>query len=110
MVGSDVIDSGHTVAIPVDRFQNVGVLFDQPIVTDVTLTVGTHALFSFDGTTLSSFGPQNLANGIDLAITDDFVFAEPTQFTAVPEPSTAALFASGMALLVAQRLRRLRRK
>jgi hypothetical protein len=88
----------------------LGVLFDQPIVTDVTLTVGTNALFSFDGTTLASFGAQNLANGIDLAITDDFVFAEPTPFTAVPEPSTAVLFASGTALLAAQRLRRLRRK
>jgi hypothetical protein len=71
--------------------QFLGVLFDDSIVTDVTLTVGTNAIFSFDGTSFQSFGPEDLANGIDLAVTDDFAFAEPTK---VPEPSTAlgALF------------------
>jgi hypothetical protein len=66
--------------------QFLGVLFDESIVTDVTLTVGTNAIFSFDGKSIKSFGPENLANGIDLAVTDDFAFAEPT---AIPEPSTA---------------------
>jgi hypothetical protein len=69
--------------------QFLGVLFDDPVVTDVTLTVGTNAIFSFDGTTITSFGPEDLANGIDLAVTDDFVFAETTTAKKVPEPSAA---------------------
>lgn len=69
--------------------QFLGVLFDDPIVTDVTLTVGDKALFSFDGTTIKSFGAEDLANGIDLAVTDDFVFAEPTTAVPVPEPTTS---------------------
>lgn len=64
--------------------QFLGVLFDNPIVTDVVLTVGTNALFSFDGNQLNSFGGEDLPNGIDLAVTDDFIFAEPTT---TPEPS-----------------------
>lgn len=68
-----------------DDTQFLGVLFDESIVTDVTLTVGTNAIFSFDGKSIKSFGAENLGKGIDLAVTDDFVFAEPTR---VPEPST----------------------
>lgn len=86
----------------------LGVLFDQPIITNVTLTVGTNALFSNDGTSMQfqSFGSENLAAGIDLAVTDDFVFATPTQAVAVvPEPPTMLLLLSG--LLYAVRLRRL---
>lgn len=69
--------------------QFLGVLFDQPIVTSVTLTVGTNALFNFDGTNFRSFGPEDLANGIDLAVTDDFVYAEPTTAASVPEPTAS---------------------
>jgi hypothetical protein len=67
----------------------LGVLFDDPIVTSVTLTVGTNALFSFDGNSFQSFGAENLQNGIDLAVTDDFVYAEPTTAKKVPESSTS---------------------
>jgi hypothetical protein len=76
--------------------QFLGVLFDAPIITEVVLTVGTHALFSFDGTSFQSFGSEN-GTDIDLAVTDDFVFATPVaaQF-ALPEPSTLALFAAAM--------------
>lgn len=76
--------------------QFLGVLFDNPVVTEVKLTVGSKALFSFDGKTIQSFGSEDLANGIDLVATDDFVFADPTQATAVPEPASM----SGLAAAV----------
>lgn len=91
-----------TYAVPVGSDgepQFLAVLFDRPIVTDVNLTVGTNALFSFDGTEFKSFGAENLAAGIDLANTDDFVFAEPTQAVTVPLPGTLALALAGLPLL-----------
>jgi hypothetical protein len=77
--------------------QFLGVLFDEAIVTDVTLTVGTNALFNFNGNTINSFGAEDLARGIDIAATDDFVFAEPT---IVPEASTSwsTIFVVGLCL------------
>jgi hypothetical protein len=71
------------------EIQFLGVLFDAPVVTEVQLTVGTNALFSFNGTSFQSFGPESLGNGIDLAVTDDFLFATPTDitFSTVPEPT-----------------------
>ena len=79
--------------------QFLAVLFDRPVVTDVNLTVGTNALFNFDGTGFQSFGGENLPLGIDLAVTDDFIFAEPTQAALVPTPGTLALFLAGLSLL-----------
>ena len=79
--------------------QFLGVLFDNPVVTDVNLTVGTNTLFNFDGTSFQSFGPENLSGNTDLAVTDDFVFAEPTMAAAVPEPSSYALMLAGLCLL-----------
>ncbi|SEN44504.1 PEP-CTERM protein-sorting domain-containing protein [Nitrosospira multiformis] len=79
--------------------QFLGVLFDQPVVTDVKLAVGTNTLFNFDGTNFQSFGPENLAEGTDLAVTDDFVYAEPTMAAAIPEPETYALMLAGLSLL-----------
>ncbi|MEO6561565.1 MAG: hypothetical protein ABIN99_00750 [Nitrosospira sp.] len=67
--------------------QFLGVLFDNAVLTDVDLTVGTNALFNFDGTSFQSFGAEHLAHGTDLAVTDDFVFAA-TIAAAVPEPET----------------------
>jgi hypothetical protein len=99
--------SGHevslgTFAVPTGASgepQFLGVLFDQPVVTDVNLTVGTNALFSFDGHSFQSFGGENLAHGTDLAVTDDFVYAEPTMAAAIPEPSSYALMLAGLGLL-----------
>ena len=91
-----------TFAVPVGASgepQFLGVLFDSPFITDVNLTVGTNALFSFDGTGFQSFGAENLSLGIDLATTDDFIFAEPTQAAAIPTPDTLALTLSGLSLL-----------
>jgi len=73
--------------------QFLGVLFDQAIVAEVLLTVGTHALFSLSGNTIQSFGAEDLGRGIDLAVTDDFVFATPTALRTVPIPSTLWLAA-----------------
>jgi hypothetical protein len=100
-----------TFAVPVGasgETQFLGVLFDSPVVTDVNLTVGTNALFNFNGSAFESFGGENLAGGIDLAVTDDFVFAEPTRAAvvgAVSEPATLALALAGVAMLGVRRLR-----
>jgi hypothetical protein len=85
----------------------LGVLFNSPIVTDVRLTLGTDVLFNFNGSTVTPGGPENLALGRDLAITDDFVFAEST---ATPEPSAWLLFTTGGILFstLAVRRRRMR--
>lgn len=78
---------------PSGEHQFLGVVFDDPIIADVLLTVGTNALFSFDGSTIMSFGPESLSTGVDLAVTDDFVFAVPQQLHNVPVPSTLLLLA-----------------
>ncbi|HZP86011.1 MAG TPA: PEP-CTERM sorting domain-containing protein [Burkholderiales bacterium] len=85
----------------------LGVLFDAPIITEVELTLGTNALFNFDGTSFQSFGPENLAQGIDLAVTDDFLFANPelAQVVAVPEPGTIALLGGVLSGLILVRRR-----
>jgi len=88
-------------------FQFLGVLFDSPIVSEVSLTVGTNSLFAFDGTAFQPFGAENLAGGIDLAATDDFVYAEPTQLQRVPTPATLPLLLGGMLGFLAVRRRRL---
>jgi hypothetical protein len=77
--------------------QFLGVLFDQPIIEKVVLTLGTNALFSFDGSVFKSFGPESLAEGIDLAVTDDFAFATPVvAAVGVPEPSISALWLASL--------------
>ena len=87
--------------------QFLGVLFDNAVVTDVNLTVGTNTLFNFDGTSFQSFGAENLAHGTDLAVTDDFVFAEPTTaVAAIPEPETYAMLLAGLGLIGALSRRR----
>ena len=106
--------SGHevslgTFAVPAGTSgepQFLGVLFDNAVVTDVNLTVGTNTLFNFDGTSFQSFGAENLAHGTDLAVTDDFVFAEPTIAAAIPEPETYAMLLAGLGLIGALSRRR----
>jgi hypothetical protein len=51
----------------------VGALFNSPVVTNVSITLGTDAIFKFDGTNVTA-GSSVAAN---LAVTDDFVYAEP---------------------------------
>ncbi|PYS85384.1 MAG: hypothetical protein DMF67_01605 [Acidobacteria bacterium] len=54
-----------------------GVLFQNPVVTSVQIVLGNAQLFSFDGTTVTP-GDADTPPGSDLAVTDDFVYAEPT--------------------------------
>jgi len=71
--------------------QFLGVLFDQPIIEAVKLTLGTHAVFSFDGSSVKSL---HLAEGMDIAATDDFLFATPV--AAVPLPDAVWMFGSAL--------------
>ncbi len=60
----------------------LGELFASPIITRVSITLGTDVLFSFDGVHFQA-GPQadDPGNGHNLVVTDDFVFAEPVPLT-----------------------------
>jgi hypothetical protein len=56
----------------------LGVLFDNPIVTNVVLTLGTDVIFKFDGSTFSSSGvADDPATGHNLVTVDDWAYAEP---------------------------------
>src|SRR5262249_18194952 len=56
----------------------LGELFNNPIVTNVVLTLGTDVLFKFDGTTFSSTGAvDNPAAGHNLVAVDDWFYPEP---------------------------------
>ena len=57
--------------------QFLGVVYDEAVITEVEVTVGSKALFSFDGKNLKAFGAENLNQSIDLAVTDDFFYAVP---------------------------------
>jgi Bacterial Ig-like domain (group 3) len=54
----------------------LGILFGSPIVTKVTLTLGTDVLFNFDGANVSASGVNNPPTH-NLVVTDDFVYPEP---------------------------------
>ncbi len=59
-----------------------GVLYNLPIVTGVTLTLGSDVLFSFNGATSNAGGAKdNAASGHNLVVTDDFFYAEPVPIT-----------------------------
>jgi hypothetical protein len=55
----------------------LGELFDDPIVTNVVLTLGTDVIFRFDGTTFTAGGADDPANNHNLVTVDDWVYAEP---------------------------------
>ncbi len=63
----------------------LGVVFPAPIVTRVIITAGTARIFSFSNGTVTAGPAENLAQNVDLAVTDDFIIAEPV-------PSIAAAF------------------
>lgn len=67
----------------------LGVLFDDPIVTNVELILGNGRIFDLDGGNVIPGSPEDLQNGVDLVAVDDFVYAEPVQAqVAVPEASS----------------------
>jgi len=53
-----------------------GVLFANPVVTRVEITLGNATLFSFNGLS-STPGAADTPPGSDLAVTDDFAYPEP---------------------------------
>ncbi|MBX6312584.1 MAG: Ig-like domain repeat protein [Isosphaeraceae bacterium] len=62
----------------------LGVLFDSPVVTRVTLTLGTDTLFTFNGVTTTGTTTNNPGAGHNLVATDDFVYPEPVAAANLP--------------------------
>jgi uncharacterized protein (TIGR03437 family) len=73
----------------------LGVLFNSPVVTRAVITAGTARLFSFANNTVTAGPAENLAQGVDLAATDDFLIAEPV--TTVASVSAASFAGTEMA-------------
>ncbi|HEY9827897.1 MAG TPA: hypothetical protein V6D19_20865 [Stenomitos sp.] len=60
----------------------LGVLWPKPVVSRVTLKPGQKPIFNVTGSGFVSGPPditKNSYKGVDLAVTDDFVYAEPTK-------------------------------
>jgi CSLREA domain-containing protein len=55
----------------------LGEVFQNAAITNIHIELGTATLFSFNGTTVTP-GPADAPPGTDLAVTDDFAYAEPT--------------------------------
>lgn len=60
----------------------VGELFDSPVVTRISLTLGTDTLFSFDGKTFTPGGSDGQTH--NLVVTDDFIYPEPVPLGNLP--------------------------
>jgi hypothetical protein len=78
----------------------LGVLFDDPIVTDVELNLGNAQLFDLENNTIVPGPADDPQNGVDLVAVDDFLYAEPVEVESaevrVPESSfTLAVLAVG---------------
>lgn len=69
-------------------FEFLGVVFDAPVVNRVRITSGNAALGA---------GVRD-GDGIDVAVMDDFLYAEPQ--APVPEPASIMLLGAGLAALV----------
>ena len=78
-----------------ETFSFLGVVFDSPVVSRVRIVSGNSAL----GAGINDGG------SIDVAVMDDFIYAEPTA-TVVPEPASLLLFGTGLGLLVQLRRRK----
>lgn len=75
----------------------LGVLFDEPVVTNVELILGNGAIFDLSDENIVTPGVRDdPENGVDLVATDDFLYAEPEELqnndVNVPEPSSAIAF------------------
>jgi hypothetical protein len=78
-----------------ETFEFLGVIFDSPVINRVRITSGNAALGA--GT--------NDGGVIDVAVMDDFIYAEPQAPAAVPEPGSLMLLGSGL-MAIAGRIRR----
>lgn len=78
--GNTVID---TLNVPTNPTPGAAVfageLFNSPEVTNVLLTLGNGVIFKFDGTTVTSGGPNSASN--NLVAVDDWIFPEPVPIT-----------------------------
>jgi hypothetical protein len=72
----------------------LGVLFSRPIVTSITITLGTAELFGFSGGNPTPGGVDDPAHGQNLVATDDFVYAEPMPIRASQVALSPAVGAS----------------
>jgi hypothetical protein len=72
-------------------FSFLGVVFDAPVVRKVRITQGNAALGPKDG-------EGNDGSGLDMVVTDDFIYGE-----VVPEPATIVALAAGTAALFRRR-------
>jgi hypothetical protein len=74
--GNTLID---TLDVPTNSTSGAAVfageLFNNPEVTNVLLTLGQGVIFKFDGTTITSGGPNSASN--NLVAVDDWIFPEP---------------------------------
>lgn len=57
--------------------QFLGVVFGSAVIAEIEITVGSKALFSFNGSTVKAFGAEDVNKYVDLVATDDFFFAVP---------------------------------
>jgi hypothetical protein len=78
-LGKFFVPTSNTAGDP----EFLGVLFKNPIVTNVSLTLGTDTLFSFNGTTFSAVGTDNPPTH-NLVVTDDFLYPEPLPLQNAP--------------------------
>jgi hypothetical protein len=86
--GDTSLGKFYVPAGPAAKPEFLGVLFNKPIVTRATLTLGTDVLFNFDGTTFNSGALDNPGAGHNLAVTDNFAYAEPMLAPPPPPPIT----------------------
>jgi hypothetical protein len=79
-----------------ETFEFLGVIFDSSLISRVRITSGNMAL----GAAINDGG------AIDVAVMDDFIYAEPQ--AAVPEPASLILFGTGAIAITARMRRRAR--
>jgi hypothetical protein len=82
-----------------ETFEFLGVKFDSSVVNRVRITSGNAALGA----------ATNDGGAIDVAVMDDFIYAEPQVVAAVPEPGSLILLGSGAIAITARIRRRLGR-